>query len=153
VTPRKDLIWWDCDRFQLEIPEQLPRLEAMVKRWNLPYMAIEAVMSNQGLFQLASRTNMTVKKLDPLGEDKLIRATQALILAESGRVWLPAPGVRPTFPLVDVEGELWSWTGLDPKESSDTIDCLSYAAKCRGDGNVMTSASAAPMVLGGKMWT
>jgi hypothetical protein len=92
--------------------------------------------------------------LSPMGEDKLIRATQALVLAEAGRVWMPAPGVRPTFPLVDVEGELWAWTGLDPKEASDIIDVLSYAAKIRGEG-IPTQAGqgAAPMILGGRMWT
>ena len=150
ITPRQDLIWWDCDRFQLEIPDQTPRLEAMVKRWGLPYIGIEAVMSNAGLFQLASRTNMTVMKLDPLGEDKLIRATQALVLAESGKIWLPAKGVRPTFPLDEVESELWTWTGLEKDEPSDSIDCLSYAAKIRADGpGSANEAELIPRILGG----
>ncbi len=149
ITPRNDLVWLDCDRFQAEIPDQPPRLHAMVARWSLPYMAIEAVLSNVGLYQIMSRSNMTVKRLDPLGEDKLVRATQALVLAEAGKVWLPAPGVRPTFPLADVEGELWLWTGLDKNEPSDTIDCLSYAAKIRADKPVTDPRDAIPLVFGG----
>ncbi len=151
LTPRNDLIWWDCDRFQLEIPDQVPRLKAMKERWNLPYIGIEAVMSNVGLFQLASREpGLTVCRLDPMGEDKLVRATQALVLAEAGMIWLPAPGVRPSFPLADVEGELWLWTGLDKDEPSDAIDCMSYAAKLR-DANPVAPGSkeAVPRVLGG----
>jgi hypothetical protein len=120
----------------------------MWARWNLPYIGIEAVLSNVALAQLCERAEkptMTIKRLSPLGEDKLVRATQALVLAESGKVWLPAPGVRPAFPLVDVEGELWSWTGLDPKEPSDSIDCLSYAAKLRGDGSAASNATGRPI--------
>jgi hypothetical protein len=156
ITPRKDLIWWDCDRFQLEIPEQVPRVQAMWTRWNPSYIGIEAVLSNVALAQLCERAEnptMTIKRLSPLGEDKLVRATQALVLAESGKVWLPAPGVRPTFPLVDVEGELWTWSGLDAKEPSDCIDNLSYAAKLRDSGIPATSSyNEAPMVMGGDTW-
>ncbi|QJX01245.1 Phage terminase, large subunit [Frigoriglobus tundricola] len=149
LTPRNDLVWLDCDRFQAEIPDQPPRIEAMVARWKLAYMGIEAVLSNVGLFQIMSRTSMTVKRLDPLGEDKLVRATQALVLAEAGRIWLPAPGARPTFPLAEVEGELWLWTGLDPKEPSDVIDCLSYAAKIRADCPSTDPRDAMPLIMGG----
>ena len=73
---------------------------------------------------------MTVKRLNPMGQDKLIRATQALVMAESGRIWFPEPGVRPGMPLMAIESELLLFTGVDrADEYSDCVDMISYAAK------------------------
>ena len=103
-------------RFQAEIPDQVAPIQKLYDDWNLAFIGIEAVASNVGLLQLAQRTRMTVKRLNPMGQDKLIRATQALVLAESGRIWFPEPGVRPGMPLAAIETELLLFTGVEGAE-------------------------------------
>lgn len=150
VTPRHDLVLLDAERFQAELPEQLPRVLAFYDRWKLAYVAIEAVAANNALFVIASRTRMAVKRLNPLGQDKLVRATQAIILAEAGRVWLPERNARPGMPLDDIEGEWYRFTGDDSKDDhDDSVDMLSYAAKILTDGPTADGAKAVPMVMGG----
>jgi len=149
LTPRGDLVWWDCDRGQLEIPDQLPRLQSFYNLHRLAYVGIEAVASNQALFQFANRTNMIATPLRPLGQDKLVRATQAMILAEVKRVWLPAPGARPGFPLDDVLGELLRFTGDEKTDDhDDVVDALAYAAKLVSEGPTHAERQARPTVYG-----
>jgi hypothetical protein len=151
VTPRHDLVWLDCDRFRAEIPDQLPRLLAFCDKWKLASMGIEAVASNQALLQLASRSRVPARRLNPLGQDKLVRAATALVLAEARRVWLPAPGVRAGFPLDEVEGELLTFSGDEKLDDHDDVpDCLSYAAKLLVEGPGPDDGRQVPMVLGGR---
>ena len=154
VTPRNDLVWLDCERFQAEIPDIVPRIEAVYDRWKLAFMGIEAVGANAGVLQLASRTRMATRRLNPLGEDKLIRATTALNYAAEGRIWMPARGARPGFPLDDVEGEILRYTGDQKKDATDDIvDTVAYAAKILSDGGAIAASGAAslPRVFGGRM--
>jgi hypothetical protein len=56
-------------------------------------------------------------------------------MAEAGRIWLPAPGVRPEFPLEDVKSQLLRFTG-DPKQSGhddvwDTFGIAGRVAKAK----------------------
>ena len=97
---------------------------------------------------------MATRRLNPLGEDKLIRATTALNYAAEGRIWMPARGARPGFPLDDVEGEILRYTGDQKKDATDDIvDTVAYAAKILSDGGAIAASGAAslPRVFGGRM--
>ena len=125
VTPDHHLIWLDCERFRVEIPDILPRLQAAYARWQPLYVAVEAVASGRAVFQFAQRTHMLVRELSPRGRDKLVRSTPATVLAEAGRLWLPVAAPW----LDDVESELLRFTGSDKHDDhDDCVDVLSYAS-------------------------
>lgn len=153
VSPRNDLVLLDAARFQAELPDQLPRLEKVYREWRLDFCAIEAVASNSGLFQLSSRTPMAVRRLNPLSQDKLVRATAAVVLCESGRVWLPPDGLR-RGPIGDVEAEWYRFTGDDAKDDhDDCVDALSYSCKILTDGpSAADLRRAAPRIMGTGMF-
>lgn len=135
VTQRNDLIWLDTVRFRAEIPDILPRVQAVWDRWqvgnlrNVPllkFVGIEAVASNCAVYQAARRTKMVVRQLTPGGKDKLVRATPFMNLAADHRVWLPAAATW----LEDATAELFSFTGDDKVDANDdTVDCASYAGE------------------------
>jgi hypothetical protein len=51
--------------------------------------------------------------------------------AAAGRVWLPAPGMRPGMPLAEVEAELYRFTGDGRVDDHDDCsDVVAYAAWC-----------------------
>jgi len=151
VTPRKELLLLDLDRFQAEPPRIVPRIEAMWGKWGRPDgVWVESVAANNAVYKFARETVMPARALSPLGTDKLVRATTALNYAATGRFWLPAPGVRAGMPLDDVEGELYRFTGDNKKDANDdVVDCFSYAAKVLAAGGVPGAAKgAAPVWMG-----
>lgn len=123
ITPRGDLIWVACDRFQAQIPDICPRLLAFYRTWRLKELGIEAIAANAGVYQTAMRLPMAVVPLNKGAVDKLVHATPAINLVATGRVWLPAPGEQPGFPLAEVESELTRFTGNDKEDDHDDI-CL-----------------------------
>lgn len=125
VTPRWELLWLSCERWQKEIPDLPPLILQSYQRWKPKFVAIERVGANAAVFQLCQRLPMVVKPLDPLGLDKLVRATPAMNLAASGRLYFPESAAW----LDDAQGELLRFTG-DPKQDAhdDIVDTLSYAA-------------------------
>ena len=143
VTPDYELIFLDCERFRLEIPDIVPQIQQAYSLHGPQYVCIEAVAANRAVYQLARRTPMIVQEVSPLGQDKLVRATSAIAMAKDGRIWLPqwAPW------LDDVETELFLFTGDDKQDAhGDVIDTISYAAKALeefGPGN-----DGLPMSLG-----
>lgn len=148
VTPRGELLWTGCHRFRAEVPDIVPQIQS-VYSLDLPeYVAIEAVAANRAVLQIARRTSMVVKEVSPRGQDKLVRATKALVLAESGKLYLP----EGAHWLEDVEGELLRFTGDDRLDAhDDCVDVLSYAAASVeefGDGD----DGALPLVIGGRAW-
>lgn len=149
VTPRGDLIWLACDRFQVQIPDIVPRLLAFYRTWGLQDLGIEAIASNVAVYQEACRQPMAVRSLNKGNRDKLVHATAAITLVSTGRVWLPAPGEQSGFPLADVEGELTRFTGNDKLDDHDDIvDTLSYAAERYIGGGTPEERNQAPMILG-----
>lgn len=127
VTPRGDLIWLDCIRDRLEIPDQPKLLHAAWERHKFRTIGVEAVASNRGLFQMAQRCGLPAVELNPKGLDKLAHAQGGLIEAEQGRLWLPGPGEVPHFPLDAVLSELLQFTGTKADDHDDCVDVLSYA--------------------------
>lgn len=137
TSPRHDLVWLGCRREQIEIPEQPAVLAEEYKKHGMEWVGVEAVLSNVALYQLAKRTKMNVRKLDPEGKDKLARATPAIIFAEAGRLWLPSPETARAndFPLDAVEAELTAFTGDEKAdEHDDVVDNLAYAVKSVNGG-------------------
>jgi hypothetical protein len=94
-------------------------------------IGIEAVASNQSMFQFSQRLHMNAMRLTPKGMDKLAHAQGAIILAEAGGLWLPAEGEVPGFPLEDVINELVSFTGTAADDRDDVVDCVAYACDMR----------------------
>lgn len=132
ITERCDLIWYACSRQRAEIPDQPGILEAEYRAQQHEWCGIEATFGNRALFQFAMRTNLNVRSLDPKQRKKLERAAPAMILCESGRVWLPDQQTarQVGFPLLEVEDEIFSFTGDEEQDEYDDItDTLSYAAE------------------------
>lgn len=130
-SPRGDLLWVDCFRRWLEIPDQPKLLEEVYEKHQFKSIGIEAVASNRGLFQFAQRLKLNALEMNPKGLDKLAHAQGGLILAEGGGLWLPADGAVPGFPLDAVVSELLQFTGTDADEHDDLVDLLSYACDMR----------------------
>ena len=149
-TPENELALLDADRFQLEVPDIVPRLESLWRKWRQPGgVWIEAVAANNAVFAIASRTTMPARRLDPLGQDKLVRATPAMNYAATGRIWLPPPGLRPGIPLDEIESELYRFTGDEAKDDhDDCVDMVSYAAKVMAGGPSFEARHQKPMVYG-----
>ena len=71
---------------------------------------------------------MVVKGVTPGGRKKLEHALAAIVLASSGRVYLPTD--NPLFPLDDVVSEVTRFTGNDALDAHDDIqDTFSMAAE------------------------
>jgi len=130
-TPRGDLVWVDCIRKQVDIPDQPKILVEVYTKHQFRSIGIEAVASNQSMFQFAQRLHLNAKRLSPKGQDKLAHAQGAIILAESGGLWLPDQGQVPGFPLEEVVNELVSFTGSDADTNDDVVDCVAYACDMR----------------------
>jgi phage terminase large subunit-like protein len=155
VSPWSDLVWLGCDRFKAEVPDIIPRLQTAVQRRRPQVVGIETALSNRAVYQLASRaTNPTIPAcpMEPGGRDKLVRATQFIVLASQGRVYIPAAAADPSFPREDVLSELVQFTGDDKKDAyDDIVDTGSMATELM-DGMPATASGreAIPSVMGGR---
>ena len=131
VTPEARLVWWDCERAQLEIPDQVSRCQMSYRRHRPQFVAVEEVLNQRAHAQYLRRSTqpvMVVRSVGPRGRDKLDRALGAIQLVASGRLYLPER--HPTFPVDEVKGELIRFTGLNDDEQDDCVDTLSYACEC-----------------------
>lgn len=149
LTDRGDLLWIGCRRLQAEIPDQPTILAEEYVKHGMQWVAVESVLSNVALYQHANRnTMMNVRKVDPKGQDKLARATPAIVLAEAGNLWLPMDddAARSGFPLAEVLDELISFTG-DPKldRHDDLVDILSYSVDQRS--MLVTTSGSGPTAV------
>ena len=129
VTPNWDLLWWKVHRVRVEIPGVLEAIRSefnqrIADRDGQPeFIGIEDSGLGIGVFQMALLAGLPVKPMRPMGNDKIVRATDAINRMERGKIWLPeqAPWLE------DCETELFTWTG-HPMEQADQIDTLAYAA-------------------------
>lgn len=152
LSPWGDFVWLDCLRVQKEIPDIVPLIQNVVSKWRPKYVAIEAVASNRAVLQLAERaTNPIIpaRGVDPMGKDKLVRATPAITIASAGRLWLPEESVRGAFPTEEVLYELTRFTGTPADDHDDIVDSLAYAVECEGTVAKSPVAKSKPMVIGG----
>lgn len=147
VTQDYHLVWLDCLRFRADIPDIVPQLEATYNQWGPEFLGIEAVAANKAVLQLAMRRPMIIRRLDPLGKDKLVRATSAMTLARSGRLWLP----EKAHWLRDALNELLSFTGDERKDKhSDVVDTVSYAAEMLTEFDLDADGGGKPLLLGSR---
>lgn len=151
VTQRNDLVWIGCRRGNWEIPDQPAVLKEEYHRNGAQWADIEAALANVGLYQLASREKgMIVNAVSPKGQDKLARATPALILCEGGRLWFPddEAAERVEFPLEIVQAEMLSFTGIENQDAHDDIvDTLAYAVRRLNDHDDGREVSAPSVVV------
>lgn len=127
VTPRNELLWLHCHRERLEIPDIAPLAQRLYDRWRVEFLEVEAVAahSGAGIYQQLRRTPMAVRPFRPVG-DPLVNSTQAQVLAEDGRVWVPewAPWLEDCF------AEVLRFSGDDKKDDhNDVVACLSRACR------------------------
>jgi phage terminase large subunit-like protein len=131
ISPKANLIWWDCERDKLEIPEQMTLCQRSYRRHKPQFLAIEELLNQRSLAQLLKRSTdppMVVKGCTPGGKKKLEHATGAIVLASTFRIFLPED--NPMFPLDDVISEVTRFTGDEDLDASDDIvDTLSYGAE------------------------
>lgn len=147
LTDRFELLWIGCKRERAEIPEQPDILEAEYKSRGMEWCGVEGVASNVALLQFALRRAMVIKPLSPGQRDKLARATPAMILAETGRVYLPSidTAYAENFPLDDVLDELTGFTGNEKIDvHDDIVDTFSYAVEQFNAPGEDGSAGTAP---------
>lgn len=123
LTTDFHLIWLDMVRFQKEIPDINDELLASYRKWRQSYFIIEANGLGAGVFQLAQRIGLPVKR-GWRHTDKVVNATDAILRMEQGRVWMPrqAPWRK------EAEDEIFTWFG-HPKQPDDIVDSLADACK------------------------
>jgi predicted phage terminase large subunit-like protein len=139
------LLWLDCVRVRKEIPDIVPEIDKVYRLWDLSYVGIETVAANRAVYQIAKRSRMLVRELSPRGVDKLVRATPAIVLAESGRIWLPVSAPW----LDDAVGELLRYTGDEKVDAhDDVVDTVAYAARLLTE-KTDQRAGFRPYVVGG----
>ncbi len=146
LTQDSQLLWLDCERHQVAIPDIPPLVEAAYKRWKPAFVAIEAVAGNNAVYAYCSRSRMVVQGVSPMGLDKLVRATPAMILAQSGRIYFPVAAPW----LEEIEAELLMFTGDDKQDAhDDVVDCVSYACEVL-QGRIDEGGAFSPRVHKGK---
>lgn len=130
LTASGDLLWLDCVRGRWEVPDIPAQIVPLFERYRCTQVCIEGGGTQKGVYQLCQRHPRlgftAVREVTPEGKDKLVRATPAMNLASSGKLWVPADNP----PWLDTAlGELLRFTG-DPKQDAhdDIVDTLGYAA-------------------------
>lgn len=118
------LLVLDVRRFRKEIPEILDELRDVYRTWRPQKIVIEGSGLGRGAYQLAQKYGFPVEPVFPHA-DKLVRATDAMVRMEQGRIWFPEPP-GPQW-LERLEAEVFTWTA-HPRETDDQIDALAYGA-------------------------
>lgn len=130
VTPKANILWLGCEREKLELPEQVQLCQRSYRRHGAAFLCVEEVLNQRGLAQLLRRSRdpvMAIRGVTPGGKKKVELALSAIVLASTGRIFLPA--ANPMFPMDDVLSEVTRFTGDDKKDANDDIvDTLSQMA-------------------------
>lgn len=125
VTPDADLILLTLYRDKLEDPQIVPKLAELHERHGPGFWAIEANGIGLGIVQQARRAGLPVRGIVQ-SQDKITRASTAIVRVEAGQVFFPAASIEKPVPWLDAfENELLSF----PVAShDDQVDVLSLAA-------------------------
>lgn len=141
------LVRW-VDRGHYEIPEIVPRLKWYVNEYQCAYVVMEAVGFQSGLAYEADRACCgPVLMVRPV-VGKLERAVPAMLMAESGRIWVPDDVVANSWvdPFLD---ELKRFTGIRGCDAyDDQVDVLSYAVACISQLVNTSDVGCPPLDLG-----
>jgi predicted phage terminase large subunit-like protein len=141
VTPENDLLILDMVRERLGVEGIVPRLRRLAAQYAPDFVVMEANGFQVALAKEAKRTPglPAIREVTPEGKGKLVRATPAIIRAESGQIFLPS---KAPWAECFLE-ELTTFTGMDDKHD-DQVDVLSYAAR-----QISKSANIYPTAVGG----
>lgn len=131
LTPKYDLIWWDCEAFFAEVPEVILRCKQSIAFHRPQFTAVEAAGPALGVYQALVRAGLTIRAMKPGISDKLERATPMLIRMEAGQVFFPndrfgGAANRTESWMDDADREVFGWTG-HKTERADIIDTMAYA--------------------------
>lgn len=122
-TPGGDLVVLDAESARFAI-EQFPReITRRYRQWGSEYIICESNGFQIYVARDLRDAGLTVREMTPESRSKLARAQRAIILAETGRIWLPREGDW-VEPLIE---QLTTFTGEDGG-TDDLVDCLAYAA-------------------------
>lgn len=150
VTPKHELLWVDCERFQAEAPGVLLRIRQAAKKWNPLYVVIEGGGTQKGLVQFAREKKegwptLSIREHIPGRKDKLQTAMPSIVLAEQGRLYF----AKEASWLDVVLDELLRFTGDEKKDKHDDIvSALSFAA-IQSSHFELKAQGFAPHVIGG----
>lgn len=141
ITEDFNLLLFDMERFRREIPDVQVAIESMYRKWKCRYACIEGNGLGRGIYQTAMRDGLIVKPVFR-DTDKVVNATEAILLMSSGRIWIPQSHPK----LEEWCDEVFTWMG-DPSQTDDIVDTLSDAAKevaLYGDASGLNSSYTAP---------
>jgi predicted phage terminase large subunit-like protein len=126
VTPERDLLILDVERKRRALEKIVPELKLFCERHSPGWVGIEANGFQEAIANEAMRTKgiPAVRLLKTGSRGKLVRATPAIIMAETGRIFLPALAEWKE----DFLEELIAFTG-EPKNDAfdDQVDATSWA--------------------------
>lgn len=136
VTPAKpphmrDLLVLKMIRDRMPLEAIIPTLARLCQEFGCQWAGIESVSFQATLLNEARRHSQvpTVIGLEPEGNEKLVRATPAIIRCEAGGIFIPeASGLYPW--VEDFVGELVQFTGDEDQDAhDDQVDVLAYAVQ------------------------
>jgi predicted phage terminase large subunit-like protein len=138
TTPKNELLVVGMVRERLGVERIVPRALQVCREHGCSWVGVESSGFQVSIVNNARRTPgmPAVRELQHKGKGKLVRATPAIIRAESGQLILPkeAPWKKP---LID---ELVSFTG-DGDRHDDQVDTVAYAAISMGGGSIGAAVS------------
>lgn len=137
VTPWNDLIVLDMVRERLPLEGISKRVLEVCHKWKAGWVSFEATGFQMAVVNQARQTKgmPPVREMSHEGKGKLVRATPAIIKAESGQIFLRQPSDAELSALKDAGKTYWkkafideltAFTGLDDRHD-DQVDVLSYA--------------------------
>lgn len=128
VMPGGEVLVLEVVREHLDIEAIVPKIADLCARHNPMWVGIEDTAFQIALLREAQRHPgiPAVKPLSPEGKSKLVRATPAIIMASTGRIYVPLRG--PMYPWVeDYVAELCAFTGDEDEDGLvDAVDITAY---------------------------
>lgn len=124
-TPRNELLILDVIAERLGIDGIIPRTMDMVRKWNPEFGGCESTGFQSAIVKEMRKIDgmPPIREMKHEGKGKLSRATPAIILAESGAVYLPPPIDAPWREAF--LRELTLFTGIDDPHD-DQVDAFAY---------------------------
>ena len=122
TTPSGKLLVLDIFRDRLEAPELLPKIDSMIKKWNMAWLGVEDSSFGLGIIQMARRQGLPIKNLKA-DKSKTARAVPAAAGCENGTIYF----LKNAKWLVEFERELTSFPSSGSHD--DQVDALAYAAR------------------------
>ncbi len=134
LTPKRQLLVLEVVRDWIPLEGIMPIVRDVAVNNGSDYVGVEAVNFQVGLIHSGRQipnmppvraVSASVQRINyQKGEKgKLVRATQAIVMAEGGQIFLPTQAAW----LEDFVAELVLFTGDDKKDAyDDQVDCLSY---------------------------